>query len=590
VSLVLLTLPTAGAKWVAAPAPLMTRWGAAVSPSTVQQSEYPRPQFVRAQWQNLNGLWSYAITPMDAPRPTTWNGKILVPFPMESALSGVKKPLGETQQLWYRRTFTVPPHWHGQRLILHFGAVDWKAQVWVNGQSVGTHFGGYDAFSLDITAALKATGPQELTLSVWDPSDAGGQPRGKQVGDPHEIWYTASSGLWQTVWLEPVPVRAIESLKIVPDIDRNEVRLNVAATPGEHLRAVALDGSVAVAEASGLAGQPLTLHLKHPKLWSPDQPFLYRLKVELRRGDQVVDQVSSYFGMRKISLGQDARGVTRILLNNRPLFQLGVLDQGFWPDGLYTAPSDAALRSDLMVLKRLGFNLVRKHVKVEPERWYYWADKLGLLVWQDMPSGDATADQGSGDVARTDGSASEFEQELTRMIKTHQNHPSVVMWVLFNEGWGQYDTARLTQRVRHLDPTRLVDSASGWNDRGVGDVIDWHRYPGPDAPDPTRTRAAVLGEFGGLGLPLAGHTWQDQANWGYRTFPDADTLTKAYEERVAALAPLIQRGLSAAVYTQMTDVEIEVNGLLTYDRAVLKMNEGRVRAAHATLFKGKAAR
>ena len=518
-TLVLLALPDAGATWAAVPAPLMTRWGAAVSPSTVQHSEYPRPQFVRAQWQNLNGLWSYGITPTDAPRPRTWTGKILVPFPVESALSGVKKPLGETQQLWYRRTFTVPPHWRGQRLILHFGAADWKAQVWVNGQPVGTHFGGYDAFSLDITAALKATGPQELTVSVWDPNDAGGQPRGKQVDDPREIWYTASSGLWQTVWLEPVPVHAIGSLKIVPDIDRKEVRLNVAAAPGEHLRAVALDGSVVVAEASGLAGQPLTLHLKRPKLWSPGQPFLYRLKVELRRGDRVVDQVSSYFGMRKISLGQDARGVTRILLNNRPLFQLGVLDQGFWPDGLYTAPSDAALRSDLMVLKRLGFNLVRKHVKVEPERWYYWADKLGLLVWQDMPSGDATADQGGGDVARTDGSASEFEQELTQMIKTHQNHPSVVMWVLFNEGWGQYDTARLTQRVRQLDPTRLVDSASGWNDRGVGDVIDWHRYPGPDAPDPTRTRAAVLGEFGGLGLPLAGHTWQDAGQLGLPHLP-----------------------------------------------------------------------
>ena len=348
---------------------------------------------------------------------------------------------------------------------------------------------------------------------------------------------------------------------------------------------MAFAGNVQVAQATGAGGQPLTLHLKSPRLWSPAQPFLYSLKVELKRGGRVTDQVSSYFGMRKISVGPDAHGVTRLLLNNRPLFQLGVLDQGFWPDGLYTAPSDAALRSDLVALKRLGFNMVRKHVKVEPDRWYYWADKLGLLVWQDMPSGDEFSEQGAADIARTEGSTAQFERELTQLIRLHQNHPSVVMWVLFNEGWGQSDTARLTALVRKLDPARLVDSASGWNDRGVGDVLDWHRYPGPEAPPAAGKRASVLGEFGGLGLPLAGHTWQDQANWGYRSFSDRSALTAAYLQLIAQLKPLVQRGLSAAVYTQMSDVEVEVNGLLTYDRAVLKMDEGKVRAAHAALWK-----
>ena len=581
----LLALSGDAATWAPKPGPLTTKWGRAVSPGKVLP-EYPRPQLVRQKWQNLNGLWSYAVTPVDSPQPRVWDGQILVPFPVESALSGVKRPLDETQRLWYKRAFSVPPGWRGQRVLLHFGAADWDTAVWVGGKLVGTHRGGYDPFTLDVTAALKGSGPQELVVRVWDPSDAGGQPRGKQVRQPREIWYTPSSGLWQTVWIEPVPAHHVVGLKMVPDIDQGELRLMVDAPAGDTVRAVALDGRAAVGQVSGRAGTPLSLRLKAPRLWSPDHPTLYRLTVELRHAGKPADRVSSYFGMRKISLGKDAKGVTRLLLNNRPLFQLGVLDQGFWPDGLYTAPSDAALRSDLETLKRLGFNMVRKHVKVEPERWYYHADKLGLLVWQDMPSGDETSEQGGPDISRTEGSAANFEAELGRLIESHANHPSIVMWVLFNEGWGQYDTARLTKVVKRLDPSRLVDSASGWNDRHVGDVADLHRYPGPDAPAPEAARAAVLGEFGGLGLPLAGHTWQSEANWGYRSFTDRGALTSAYEGLINDLRPLVARGLSAAVYTQMTDVEIEVNGLLTYDRALLKMNEGRVRAAQRELFRG----
>lgn len=573
--------------WAVPPGSLLTSWGRAVSPNGVLP-EYPRPQFARSAWQSLNGLWAYAVTPVDTARPARWDGQILVPFPAESALSGVKRALNETNRLWYRRSFSVPPVWHGQRMLLNFGAANWDTTVWVNGRQVGQHTGGYDAFSIDVTDALKGRGPQELVVSSWNPSDAGTQPRGKQVRAPQNIWYTPSTGLWQSVWLEPVAPAHLASLKMVPDIDHSELHLTAempSGMNGDTVRAVAFAGNVQVAQATGAAGRPLTLHLKSPRLWSPSRPFLYRLKVELTHAGRVTDQVSSYFGMRKISVGPDAHGITRLLLNNRPLFQLGVLDQGFWPDGLYTAPSDAARRSDLQTLKRLGFNMVRKHVKVEPDRWYYWADKLGLLVWQDMPSGDTFSDQGAADITRTDGSAAQFERELTQLIGLHQNHPSVVMWVLFNEGWGQSDTARLTSLVRTLDPTRLVDSASGWNDRGGGDVLDWHRYPGPEAPPLTGNRASVLGEFGGLGLPVAGHTWQDQANWGYRSYTDRSALTDAYLNLIAHLQPLVQRGLSAAVYTQMSDVEIEVNGLLTYDHAVLKMNETKVRAAHVALWK-----
>ncbi len=573
----------------------MTRWAKDVRPDQAHP-EYPRPQMVRPDWQNLNGLWDYAVRPKNEPQPAKWDGQILVPFPVESALSGVMRRLSENERLWYRRTFDVPASWVGKNVLVHFGAVDWEATVWVNGQQVGTHRGGYDPFTLDITAALKAPGPQELVVAVWDPTEAGTQPRGKQVRKPEGIWYTPSTGIWQTVWLEPVPVSRIDGLVITPDI--NHGRLAVAIDErhivrtfrGSHVLGVTVlvEGhEVARAESKG-GGTQVELELRNARLWSPGDPFLYDLQLRLTWKDgaeeRLIDEVASYAGLRKISLGADEHGVTRLLLNNKPLFMFGPLDQGFWPDGLYTAPTDEALRYDIEVMKQLGCNLARKHVKVEPDRWYYWCDKLGLLVWQDMPSGDKI--DAPPDYQRTPESAEQFELELQRVIEAFRSHPCIVMWVPFNEGWGQYDTGRIVDRVRKWDPTRLVNSASGWHELGVGDVHDVHAYPGPASPPVEPKRAAVLGEFGGLGLPLPGHTWQAEKNWGYRSFQTREELTEAYLSLLGTLRLLIaDPGLSAAVYTQTTDVEIEVNGLMTYDRAVIKMDVERAAAAARRLFR-----
>jgi hypothetical protein len=589
------------AEWQPAKAPLMTRWARDVSPANVHP-EYPRPQLVRKDWLNLNGLWSYAITAKDAPQPTQWDGQILVPFPIESALSGVMKRVYETNRLWYRRTFALPKKWSGRRVLLHFGAVDWEAAVWVNGQRLGAHRGGYDAFSFDITDALKPGGEQELVVAVWDPTDAGTQPRGKQIRNPHSIWYTPSSGIWQTVWLEPVNDARIERLRIVPDVDAGEVTVEIhaAGLSATEADVTVTDGGRRVAR--GVAAVTLTvkqpavtgrarIRLPAPKLWSPDSPHLYGLEITLRDGRKTVDRVESYFAMRKVALGKDENGFTRIFLNNKPLFQFGLLDQGFWPDGLYTAPTDEALRYDIEMTKKLGFNLARKHVKIEPERWYYWADKLGLLVWQDMPSGDRYIGPKDPDIQRSPESAAQFEAELHALVEGRFNHPCIVAWVPYNEGWGQWDTCRIVGRIKQWDPTRLVINASGWADRGCGDIHDIHKYPGPDAPPPEPQRAGVLGEFGGLGLPLKGHTWQDEKNWGYRSFTNAADLTRAYLELLEKLQPLIRsHGLSAAVYTQTTDVEIEVNGLMTYDRAVVKMDAETLAAAARKLHEAALAK
>jgi beta-galactosidase/beta-glucuronidase len=567
--------------WKPAAGPLMTRWGKQVKPDAVW-AEYPRPQMVRRDWQNLNGLWEFDVAQTDEAPPL---GKrlaeqILVPFPIESALSGVMR---SAERAWYRRTFAVPQAWSGQRVLLHFGAVDWESTVWVNGRKLGTHRGGYDPFDFDISDALRPTGPQELIVGVFDPSDAGTQPRGKQVRKPHSIWYTSTTGIWQTAWIEPVPAAHVTALRIVPDLKAGKLRVTASGTPkaaGRQVEFVATVGDQRVAMATGAVGQTIELTIPKPRAWSPADPFLYGLTVSLAGGDGKADTLESYFGMRDIVVGKDDKGVQRLLLNGRPVFQFGPLDQGFWPDGLYTAPSDEAQRYDLEVTRRLGFNMVRKHVKVEPDRWYYWCDKLGLLVWQDMPSGDRSVDSGKGEIQRTADSARQFETELDRLVETHANHPSIVMWVVFNEGWGQYDTVRLAEHVKQLDPSRLVCGASGWNDMPAGDVHDIHKYPGPATPMPEERRAAVLGEFGGLGLPLVGHTWQSEKNWGYRNLKSLDELNDGYRKLLDALQPLIaERGLSAAVYTQTTDVEIEVNGLMTYDREVIKLKPETARAA-----------
>ncbi len=580
------------AQWSAAKGPLMTRWAASVAPDNVH-AEYPRPQLQRAGWQNLNGLWSYAIRPQDAAAPDRFDGQILVPFPIQSALSGVMKNVTVDQALWYRRQFKLPATWREKRVLLHFGGVDWDATVWVNGQQVGRHRGGYDPFSFDVTDALRSGDSQDLLIRVWDPTNRGYQPRGKQVDKPRGIWYTAVTGIWQTAWLEAVPRRHITSLRIVADVERGAARITVG-TAGAENQPVKLTASAVRKGDQMLRIEPVTatatseaealLIVPSPRLWSPAEPWLYDLTVELLdEGGKTIDKVDSYFGLRSITVGKDDSGVNRLLLNNRPLFQLGPLDQGWWPDGLYTAPNDEALRYDIEVTKQLGFNMCRKHVKIEPLRWYYWCDKLGLMVWQDMPSGDRHIGRDGADLERTEESAANFRREYRAMIDAHFNHPSIVAWVPFNEGWGQFATDEIIAWTKEYDSTRLVDGPSGWADRGSGDMHDVHRYPGPAIPPLEEGRAAVLGEFGGLGLPIRGHLWQDRDNWGYRSFETREQLADAYRNLIGQLRSLIAEGLAAAVYTQTTDVEIEVNGLMTYDRAIVKLPQD-VRALHERLY------
>ena len=576
--------PAVGADWKVADGPLLTRWAKDVRPEN-PLPEYPRPQLVRDQWMNLNGLWQLAYGKAGEAPPIgkALDQQILVPFPVESALSGVMR---HSDRLWYRRTFATPPAWAGRRTLLHFGAVDWEATIWINGRELGTHRGGYDGFSFDVTDALKTGGENELIVRVFDPTDAGTQPRGKQVNNPGGIFYVPTTGIWQTVWLEPVPEKAsISRLKITADPGKNEVVVDpvIDGDPA----GLTLD--VAVLEGDELRTSADSANLRHcaiplpagTKPWTPETPVLYGLKVSLLRGGQVVDSVGSYFGVRKVEVSKDEKGVNRIRLNGKPVFQVGPLDQGFWPDGLYTAPTDEALRYDVEVTKKLGFNMTRKHVKVEPDRWYYWCDKLGLLVWQDMPSGDKSISPSQPDLVRTAESAQQYNVELKAMIDGLQAHPSIIMWVVFNEGWGQFDTKRVADWTKAYDPTRLVDAASGWADRaGVGDLHDLHAYPRPAAPPLEAGRAGVLGEFGGLSLGVDGHMWSGQI-WGYAGTSSSAELTSKYERLIGEGWGMKEaQGLNALVYTQLTDVETEANGLLTYDRAVIKVNLDRAIAVN----------
>jgi hypothetical protein len=572
-------------EWRPKAGPLMTRWARQVDPDQTLP-EYPRPLMQRPRWLNLNGLWDYAIVARDVQRPESWQGQILVPFPVESALSGVMRMVGAEQTLWYRRQVQLPGEWTGDRVLLHFGASDWETTVYVNDQQLHRHRGGYDPFTIDISDAIRGRSEFQILVRVWDPIDAGSQPRGKQVARPEGIWYTPTTGIWQTVWLEPVPRTAIRQLEI-RNVDTVSAQVKVISSDGQQHPVLleAFDGDRRVVSQRVTSDRAATLAPPAPKLWSPDNPFLYRLRVTMLDDEKTIDQVESYFAIRQIALGKDPQGVTRILLNGQPLFQFGPLDQGFWPDGLYTAPTDEALRYDLEVTRNYGFNMCRKHVKVEPERWYHWCDRMGLLVWQDMPSGDKYIGPSDPDSQRSRESAEQFEDEYRRLIDARGSHPCIVIWVPFNEGWGQYDTGRIAEWTRKHDPSRLVNSASGWTDRGVGDMHDIHVYPGPGSPKPEPRRAAVLGEFGGLGLPLPNHTWQSEKNWGYQSFTTRDALNTAYRQLIFRLRPLIgSPGLSAAVYTQTTDVEIEVNGLMTYDREVLKLDVEPTREAHRKLF------
>jgi hypothetical protein len=563
---------------------LVSRWAKDVDPNG-PLPEYPRPQMVRSRWQNLNGLWQYTITNRDLAPPSLYSGEILVPFPIESALSGVKKALLPDQNLWYRRTFVEPHLKRHEHLLLHFGAVDYEAVVFVNGMEVGHHVGGYQEFSFDITRALKK-GTNEIVVKVWDPTDQGPNPHGKQSLHPEGIFYTASSGIWQTVWLEPVAENAIEALSLKPNVDGETLEISVL---GANAAGYRLEVSSGQFKASGLSTEPLTLKIPHPHLWSPEDPYLYDLNVRLLKGDMVVDEVQSYFGMRKLEVKADDNAHFRIYLNDRYTYNLGVLDQGYWPDGLYTAPTDAALRSDIETIKSMGFNTIRKHIKIEPARWYYYCDRLGMMVWQDMaPPGDFMERFRHPGLGISPASQEEFETELGANIAQLQNHPSITTWVLFNEGWGAYDQDRLERRVRDIDGSRLLDGHSGEMIliQNVGPMLtqaglsgesshfaDIHSYPDPAVFNPIRpSKALILGEFGGIGVSVKDHMWinPDAQDWSYQDI-DRKELPKRYQGMLEALRKLETMGLTASIYTQPFDVEAEHNGLVTYDRAAVKI-------------------
>ncbi len=544
-------------------APIMTQWARLVDPKN-PLPEYPRPQMVRADWLNLNGVWEYQSgAEGDAvPAGQKLSGEINVPFPVESALSGVME---HHDRLWYRRTFVVPSGWKGKQVMLNFGAVDFESEVYINGKSAGIHKGGYLPFHYDVTPFLNKVGPQELIVRVFDATNLAGEPRGKQTLFPGGIMYTPTTGIWQTVWLEPVSRTSIKDLKIVPDIDTGRVHItvNTTAPTSDSRVVVTITAPGAVMQAAvGKPDMDLAIPVKNAKCWSPDNPFLYDIDIKLMHGRSVVDRVQSYFGMRKISIGEE-HGVKKMLLNNKFVFEIGPLDQGFWPDGIYTQPTEAALKADIQAMKSFGFNMVRKHIKVEPARWYYWTDRLGLLVWQDMPSPDSY--QGANEaVPPVD--KPEFETELHDLVTTHWNSPSIIMWDIFNEGQGQYDTSRLVRMVKQLDPSRLVNEASGGGYFGSGDVADIHSYPPPGCPPPSATQALACGEYGGIGMFVKGHTWRETGG-GYTNVTDPVALEELYGAFTAQLKSFRdEKGMSAAVYTQLTDVETELNGLLNYDR------------------------
>ena len=617
-------------------APIMSRWEKQITAQNAWR-EYPRPQMVREKWQNLNGLWDYAITAKTAPAPTNYDpstdrGQILVPFCLESTVGGVNKSLSPEQRLWYRRSVTVPTDWANQRVLLHFGAVDYECSLWINGGLAGSHTGGSNAFTFDVTDYLKA-GQNQLVLGVLDPTSTGEQPRGKQLLSPQGIWYTPVSGIWKTVWMEPVPKEQyIDEIRLMPELDSGRVRveplLNKPANdPKIAFRLTAMDGGKTVATTIVRADRTGYLTIPNAKLWSPDSPFLYDFRAELvivndpfegtannkrpRRNDaeraayakatvtgNPMDMTTGYFAMRKISIGHPSGGTGPVasqpvlLLNNKFVFQNGPLDQGWWPGSLLTPPSDEAMAFEIDFLKKSGFNMLRKHIKIEPDRYYYLCDKMGIMVWQDMPSGflegqnESPGDQYSP--IRRSVAMEQYELELRRMIDQLHNHPSIVTWVVQNEGWGQYENPRLANWVKAIDPSRVVNAISGWNDRNAGDFYDIHTYePEPHAPDAKTDRVVVIGEFGGIGWPVDGHLWNpDMRNWGYQTYHSASEVLDAYKKKYAKIIDYYQKqALSAAVYTQTTDVEGEVNGLLTYDREVIKIPVEELQKIHAPLFK-----
>lgn len=589
-------------EWKPAGSKILTPWGEKV---TAQQPhpEYPRPMLVRENnWQNLNGLWNYAITPASVTEfPASWEGKILVPFAVESALSGVGKEVGKDKALWYHNTITLDKKVNKDNIILHFGAVDWQCDVYVNNNLVGRHEGGFNSFSMDITKFIKKGAKQDIVIRVWDPTDDGPQPRGKQIKNPHGIWYTPVTGIWQTVWLESVPKTYIAQTKQTPQFDAGKLSFvaNVEGSmAGDQVKVIVKDGANEIKQQMVNVNSNVDIDLPNLQAWSPSNPKLYDLDIQLVRKGKVIDRAKSYFAMRKISMGKDKNGIQRMLLNNEFVFQYGPLDQGWWPDGLHTAPSDEALKFDVIKTKEMGFNMIRKHIKVEPARWYRHCDSIGMLVWQDMPSGDLGGNSWdmqpgklSGDLRdknRSKESEAYYRKEWKTIMETLHNYPSIVVWVPFNEAWGQFKTKEITDWTINFDNSRLVNSASGGNFMYTGHILDIHNYPDAAMPDPAifgDKFILALGEFGGLGLPVDGHTWQQKDNWGYQSFKNKEELFNRYKQLVDKLEKLIPLGLSAAVYTQTTDVEVETNGLMTYDRKVIKIPESELFKVHSKLYK-----
>ncbi len=573
---------------------IKTRWFKEIDKSC-PLPEYPRPQLERKSWLCLNGEYDYAVTDKNSDVPEKFDGKILVPFSIESEASGVNKPLSPEQRLWYRRSFTLTDEFNDKRTLLHFGAVDWQCSVWVNSVLVGEHTGGYNPFSFDITDVLK-NGENELVVKVYDPTDSGHQQRGKQVNKTHGFWYTATSGIWQTVWLEPVNHCRIEKIKLLPDIDKSTINIDVTTTCecGGKLYAKVLDGENVVYD--GEISSKDAIYISEAKLWSPESPFLYDLHLTLDCGGEK-DEVKSYFGMRKFSMVKDSKGILRLALNNEPYFQKGLLDQGYWPESQLTPPTDEAMIFDIQKMKDLGYNMLRKHIKVEPLRWYYHCDKIGMLVWQDMVSGGEYIGQILAGVLPNINVhvkdnmynsfkrgkpewREEFRQELWGMIDNLYNSVSICCWVPFNEGWGQFDAKEIGTKIKELDPSRFVDHASGWHDQGGPDFRSMHRYIIPVTPPfkyELKGRPWVLSEYGGYSWNIKGHVWNAAKSFGYIMYSDSKTLSAAYKKlHEKQIIPLIKKGLCATVYTQVSDVEFEVNGVYSYDREVLKLDKDMV--------------
>ena len=577
---------------------IKTVWAEQVTPENVWQS-YPRPQLQRAEWINLNGLWKYAVTDQNTPRKNvSFEGEILVPFAIESSLSGVQKTFLPTDKLWYQREFSLDPSWKNKSAILHFGAVDYECQVWVNNRLVGTHKGGNNPFSFDITKYLKKSGPQNIEVAVTDPTDTESISRGKQQLNQEGIWYTPVSGIWQTVWLEAVNKTYIRQVLPSTDIERKSVKLAfdiIGAKGNEEVKIEVLDDGKVIKTVEQKLTNAMEIDVPNAVLWSPESPKLYHLNIVLSNGGRVLDRVKSYFALRKVDVRKDECGYNRICLNNQPIFQYGPLDQGWWPDGLLTPPSEEAMLWDMVQLKKMGFNMIRKHIKVEPEQYYYYADSLGLMMWQDMVSGFATSrkkEEHVNPLATTDWNAPEehtrqWQKEMFEMIDRLRFYPCITTWVVFNEGWGQHNTVEIVNKVIKYDDTRLINGVTGWTDRGVGDMYDVHNYPVTSMilPENNGNRISVLGEFGGYGWAIKEHIWNpNMRNWGYKNIDGAMALIDSYGRLVYDLETLIAQGLSAAVYTQTTDVEGEVNGLITYDRKVTKIPEGLLHLMHNRLY------